>query len=116
MTPQQRVIRRQFLGTTVATACGILMFSARGLGANPMAAQSDFPATDHFWYRPQPAGPYIDSQRKNKAFGRTHGEICLSEDNGRTWPHRMAFPDADRITFSCILRNGIKLYALPGLP
>ncbi len=30
----------------------------------------------------------------------------LSEDNGRTWPHSFAFPDARNITFSCILGNG----------
>ena len=26
-------------------------------------------STDHFWYRPQLLGPYIDSQRGSKAFG-----------------------------------------------
>jgi len=30
----------------------------------------------------------------------------LSEDNGRTWPHSLAFPNAHNITFSCILKNG----------
>ena len=63
-------------------------------------------STDHFWYRLQPEGPYIDSQRDNKAFGYADGMVFLSEDNGATWPHRLAFPDARNITFSCILGNG----------
>ena len=67
---------------------------------------SDFRSTEHFWYRPQPDGPYIDSQRDNKAFGFTEDTILLSVDNGRTWPHRIAFPNARHITFSYILKNG----------
>ena len=67
--------------------------------------------TDHFWYRVQKDGPYIDSQRDNKAFGRGDGKVFLSEDCGRTWPYRAAFPDAANITFSCILRNGNILFA-----
>ncbi len=74
-------------------------------------------STDHFWYRPQPEGPYIDSQRNNKAFGFADGTIFLSEDNGDTWPYNIAFPNAANITFSCILKNrtilfgaGSKLY------
>ena len=51
-------------------------------------------STDHFWYRPQPEGPYIDSQRNNKAFGFADGTIFLSEDNGDTWPYNIAFPNA----------------------
>jgi len=67
-------------------------------------------STDHFWYR-QPSGdPYIDSQRDNKAFGYADGTIFLSEDNCRTWPHSIAFPDAKDITFSCILKNGNILF------
>jgi hypothetical protein len=72
-----------------------------------MATQEQFASTEHFWYRLQPAdGPYIDSQRDNRAFGYTDGEIHLSEDCGRTWPHRAAFANAKNITFSCILKNG----------
>jgi len=67
-------------------------------------------STDHFWYRLQPEGPYIDSQRANKAFGFTDGTIFLSSDNGRTWPYSMAFPDARNITYSCILQNGNILF------
>ena len=67
-------------------------------------------STDHFWYR-QPSGdPYIDSQRDNKAFGFAAGTIFLSEDNCRTWPHSIAFPDAKNITFSYILKNGNILF------
>ena len=68
--------------------------------------QEQCASTDHFWYRLQPAGPYIDSQRDNKAFGYADETIFLSEDNGRTWPHSIAFPNASNITFSCILKNG----------
>ena len=100
MAPQQRVTRRRLLGFAAAIAGGMLMPGAIGLGADPAAAQSTFPSTAHFWYRPQPAGPYIDSQRNNKAFGYTEGTIVLSEDNGRTWPHSTALADAQRITFS----------------
>jgi hypothetical protein len=68
-------------------------------------------STDHFWYRLQPDGPYIDSQRGAKAFGYRDGEVVLSEDNGRTWPHRLAFPDARHVTFSAILGSGDLLFA-----
>ncbi len=111
MTRQQRVTRRRFLGTTAATAGGMLMAGAHGLGAAPNDTPTDFPSTDHFWYRPQPEGPYIDSQRDNKAFGFADGKVFLSEDNGRTWPHSIAFPNAKNITFSCILKNGNILFS-----
>ncbi|MDP6355947.1 MAG: hypothetical protein QF473_12630 [Planctomycetota bacterium] len=68
--------------------------------------QQQCSSTDHFWYRLQPEGPYIDSQRDNKAFGYADGEVLLSEDCGRAWPHSAAFPNARNITFSCILKNG----------
>lgn len=68
------------------------------------------PSTDHFWYRPQPKGPYIDSQRQNNAFGFSRDNIFLSEDNGRTWPYGTAFPDAGEITFSHISRSGNILF------
>jgi len=87
------------------------MPGAIGLGADPRAAASQPASTDHFWYRLQPAGPYIDSQRGNKAFGFSDGTVFLSEDNGRTWPHKVAFPNARNITFSCILKNGNILFA-----
>ncbi|MHB8969169.1 MAG: hypothetical protein ACYC3X_04380 [Pirellulaceae bacterium] len=109
-TPQQRLTRRQFLSATSVAACGMLTYGASGLGADPVAIPSAFPATDHFWYRLQPAGPYMDSQRDNKAFGFTDGAVLLSEDNGCTWPHSCEFPDTRHITFSHILKNGNILF------
>ena len=79
---------------------------ADAAAAGPIAGE-----TDHFWYRAPPAGIYIDSQRGDKAFGRADGKILLSEDNGRTWPHSAAFPDASSIVFSHILKNGNILFA-----
>jgi len=111
LTPQQRVTRRGFLGATAATAAGILLPGTRGLAADADTAPSDISSTDHFWYRLQPQGPYIDSQRDNKAFGFSDEMVFLSEDNGRTWSHSMAFPNARNITFSCILKNGNILFA-----
>jgi len=102
--------RRRFLGAAAATASGVLIPRGRSLGAEPAAA-AEFPSTEHFWYRLQPAGPYIDTQRDDKAFGFTDGKVLLSEDNGRTWPHSAAFPDAGNITFSCILNNGNIVFA-----
>jgi hypothetical protein len=89
----------------------MLVPGAVGWGAGSAAAGSVAGETDHFWYRAQPAGMYIDSQRDNKAFAYADGKICLSEDNGQTWPHSTAFPDAPRITFSHILKNGNILFA-----
>jgi hypothetical protein len=37
--------------------------------------------------------------------------VFLSEDNGHTWPHSIAFPDARKIVFSCILKNGNVLFS-----
>ena len=111
MTPQQQVTRRRFLGTTAATAGGILLPDAVGLGAESTAYPVGFPSTDHFWYRPQPEGLFVDSQRDNKAFAYADGKVLLSEDNGRTWPHSIAFPDARHTVFSCILKNGNILFS-----
>jgi hypothetical protein len=82
-----------------------------GLSAGPAVPASNISATDRFWYRLQPPGRYIDSQRGNKAFAYADGTILLSDDNGHTWPHRAAFPDASRITFSHILNGGNVLFA-----
>jgi hypothetical protein len=111
VTPVPRVTRRKFLHATVATAGGILMTDVRKLKANSITFLSKQGSTEHFWYRPQPEGPYIDSQRDNKAFGFTDGAVYLSEDNARTWPHSMAFANARNITFSTILGNGNILFA-----
>lgn len=97
-------------------AAAALAGAALGLGAAAWAAASPAPApiageTPHFWYRAQPPGRYIDSQRGSKAFAYAEGKIFLSEDNGRTWPHAAAFPNAARITFSHVLKNGNVLFA-----
>jgi hypothetical protein len=111
MNGQERITRRRFLGAIAVTASGILIPGMRKFSTNQTVTPSVFASTDHFWYRLQPAGPYIDSQRVNKAFGFANGTIFLSEDNARTWPHRIAFPNAHNITFSCILKNGNIIFA-----
>ena len=110
-TPQRHVTRRRFLGATAATAGSVLMPGTVARGAGAAAPPDEYASTDHFWYRPQPAGPFIDSQRDNKAFGYADGKVFLSEDNGHTWPHGIAFPDARHIVFSCILKNGNILFS-----
>jgi hypothetical protein len=94
-----------------ATAGGIILPGFAGRGAESSGSPPGFPSTDHFWYRLQPTGRYIDSQRGNKAFACADGEVFLSEDNGHTWPHRLAFPETKRITFSHIFKNGNILFA-----
>ncbi len=99
--------RRQWLGATAATAGSFLLSPSHRLSA----ARSDIRETEHFFYRGAPEGPYIDSQRGNKAFGFGDGKIFLSEDNAKTWAHSADFPHADAITFSVILKNGNILFA-----
>ena len=111
MTPRQQLTRRRFLGATAATAGGILMAGARWLGAKPTVTPSEFPSTDHFWYRPQPEGPYIDSQRDNKAFGFRERKVFLSDDGAKTWAYSAEFADAEDIMFSSILGNGNIVFA-----
>jgi hypothetical protein len=108
MTRQTGLSRRGFLGATAATAGRMLISAAHLAGAEETAPA--LASTDHFSYRLQPAGPYIDSQRGHRAFGFSDDAIHLSEDNGRTWPHETAFPDAQHITFSYILKNGNILF------
>ena len=96
--------RREWLGATAATAGSILLPRLN-------AAISDIAETEHFYYRGAPDGPYIDSQRDHKAFGLGGGKIFLSEDNGKTWPHSAEFAEADKITFSVILKNGNVVFA-----
>ncbi len=74
-------------------------------------SQPPIAETEHFWYRLQPEGLYIDSQQDNKAFAHTDDRIMLSEDNGLTWPHSLEFPNARNITFSCILKGGNVVFA-----
>ena len=107
MNPPSSLTRRQWLGTSTATAAGLLLPDPGKL----TAALSDTAETEHFWYRLAPEGPYIDSQRDNKAFGFGGGKIFLSEDNAKTWPHSAEFAEADNITWSCFLKNGNILFA-----
>jgi hypothetical protein len=106
--PLHSLNRRRFLGTAAAAATvgGLLSPSISRLRAATATRE-----TEHFWCRLAPEGPYIDSQRDNKAFGFGDGKIFLSEDNGQTWGHSAAFADAENITFSCLLKNGNVLFA-----
>ncbi|MHC4169530.1 MAG: twin-arginine translocation signal domain-containing protein [Planctomycetota bacterium] len=107
MPSRKRITRRRFMGATATAAGGMLM-----PGTSPIVAESQVASmTDHFWYRLQPEGPYIDSQRDNKAFGFDDATIFLSEDNARTWPHSVSFADARNITFSAIMKNGNVIFA-----
>jgi hypothetical protein len=110
-TRQKLCARRRFLGATATAAGGMLIPGAVGLGANSSLSSTEFPSTDHFWYRPKPAGLYVDSQRDNKAFGYADGKVLMSEDNCHTWPHSVAFPHARHIVFSCFLKNGNILFS-----
>lgn len=81
-----------------------------------LKAQHRFPwpeisSTEHFWYRLQPEGIYIDSQRGRWAFAFGADRVYLSEDNGHSWGYSAAFPDAQKITFSHIFANGNVLFA-----
>ena len=98
--------RRLFLGTAAtATLGGMLSSGISSAQAGPIRE------TKHFWVRLLTEGPYIDSQRDNKAFGFGGGKVFLSEDNGESWAHSAAFPEAENITFSCLLKNGNILFA-----
>jgi hypothetical protein len=108
MTIQSSLRRRQFLAAAaVATATGL---AGPGVGSL-RAADGAIRENEHFWFRLAPEGPYIDSQRDNKAFGFGDGMVFLSEDNGHTWTYSAPFPEAENITFSCLLRNGNILFA-----
>lgn len=100
--------RRGFVKAATAVSFGSMMTSR---SSEVFAADGSVRETDHFWYRPAPVGPYIDSQRDHKAFGFGNGRIYLSEDNGQSWSHSAAFHEAENITFSCILKNGNILFA-----
>ena len=106
---EPRMTRRGFLGVA-AGAGGLLLDGGRGFGAEPVPTSEDA-STPHFWYRLQPPGRYVDSQRGNRAFAFTQSQVCLSHDNGRTWPDRADFADADKVTFSYLLKNGNILFA-----
>src|SRR6188508_55792 len=107
MNSQSSLNRRRFLGTAAATALGGVLADTSMLRAAPGATGEN----DHFWYRRAPEGPYIDSQRDNKALGFGSGRVFLSDDNAKSWTQSAAFPDAENITFTCILKNGNILFA-----
>jgi hypothetical protein len=104
--PHSSIRRRRFLQATAAVTAGGLLLPVPSLHAAPVTRE-----TDHFWCRLAAEGPYIDSQREHRAFGFGDGKIYLSEDNARTWAHSANFPDAENITFSCLLKNGNVLFA-----
>lgn len=106
MMPQEPFDRRRFLEAAAATTGGMLIADAVARSAEQTAAPAEYPSTDHFWYRLLPPGVYIDSQRDNWSFGYSGDYVLLSEDNGHTWAYKAEFPDAERITFSHILKNG----------
>src|SRR5438067_2001468 len=109
MNAQSALSRRRFLETAASAvvAAGIVAPGVSSLRAADAAIRE----TKDFWFRLAPDGPYIDSQRDNKAFGFDNGNIFLSEDNAKTWAHTAPFPDAVNITFSCLLKNGNVLFA-----
>lgn len=99
--------RRHFLGNSLVA----------GLGATPLTRLFSAPSgttgeTDHFHYRLAPAdGPWIDTQRGDRAFGFRDTKIYLSGDNARTWAHEAEFADAENIQFSALLENGCVVFA-----
>ena len=111
MTQLRQVTRRRLLGMTAAIVGGVLVSAAVGADAPVSTSPGKISSTVHFWYRLQPAGPYIDSQQGSAAFGFEDAKILLSDDNGRSWPHSSAFPQASQITFSHIFKNGNVLFA-----
>lgn len=101
------VSRRRFLQAAAAATV------AAGVGPNPgpLRAAAVTRETEHFWCRLAPEGPYIDCQREHRAFGFGDGRIYLSEDNAQSWAYSAPFPDAQNITFSCLLKNGNVVFA-----
>ena len=110
MRHPKTVTRRRFMQTTAA-AGSALSPMGRGQSSDVAIQQPRAGETEHFWYREQPPGKYIDSQRGKKAFAYAEGNVFLSQDNGRTWPYSAEFPYASKITFSHILKNGNILFA-----
>ena len=105
--PHSTYSRRRFLGTAASmAAAGSLVRRPHHATRRPAVGE-----TDDFWYRLASEGPYVDSQRENKAFGFGNGRVFLSEDNGLGWEHSAEFPEFDNITFSCILSSGNVLFS-----
>jgi len=106
MSTQPAFDRRRFLEAAAAATVGGLLLPGVSRGRAAVTRE-----TEHFWCRLAPEGPYVDSQRENKAFGFGDGKVFLSEDNANTWAHSAAFPEAENITFSCLMKNGNILFA-----
>src|SRR6476646_2770855 len=109
MRTTSRLNRRRFVATTAATIAAASIVHPHVCGLR--AADAAIRETKDFWFRLAPEGPYIDSQRDNKAFGFGDGKIFLSEDNAQSWAHSAPVDDAANITFSCLLKNGNVLCA-----
>ncbi|MCS7238612.1 MAG: hypothetical protein NZ899_10140 [Thermoguttaceae bacterium] len=107
---QIRQSRRQFL------LAGGIALAGSMVPSGIAKAHQKFPwpeakSTEHFWYRLQPEGLYIDSQRGNWAFAFGKDRLYLSDENARTWAWEKEFPEAQKITFSHIFTNGNVLFA-----
>ncbi len=110
MRDDAKLHRRGFLGAAAAaTAVGGLARPARAVLLK--GAPGEIGETPHFQYYLAPEGPYIDSQRDDRAFGFKGDRIFLSEDRAKTWSRSTPFPDAENITFSCFLGNGNIVFA-----
>jgi len=107
--PPESCSRRRFLGTTATATAAAAGSVIPGMPSSARAAGEvgEVGETDHFFYRLAPAeGPWIDTQRGDRAFGYREGKIFLSEDNANTWAHEADFTDAENIQFSAFLQNG----------
>ncbi len=99
--------RRRFLKTAVAVSA----FPFVSTPSRTRAADGTGETEDFFYRLSPPDGPYIDSQRENKAFAFHEGHILYSEDNAHSWAQKTAFPDAPNILWSTFLKNGNILFA-----
>lgn len=111
MKRSRELTRRRVLGQFAASAGMLAVRSACGGWAVAEETSQAAGATQHFWYRVQTAAPWVHSQRGSKAFGFTDDAVCVSEDNGQSWPYREPFDQARSITFSCLFGNGTILFA-----
>ncbi len=107
MVQSQSVHRRHFLRSTAGAAALGALFDPNASRLLAAATRE----TEHFWCRLAPEGPYIDSQRDQWAFGFGDGRVFLSDDCCQSWAHSAPFPEAEHITFSCLLKNGNILWA-----
>lgn len=106
-----QINRRQFLSTSGAISVS-LVFPFLSKGCYSIAkSYNGYGSTPHFWYRKPSSSPFVDSQNKNKAFAFTDNEILFSNDNNKSWHHKIVFPEAQNITFSHIFENGNVLFA-----